>query len=71
MPEEPPAARRVRKRIIIRMATEKMTIVTTISDAICRGKKGLRQIDLNEVPARAKSAGRAVGDEEEFVRGQR
>jgi hypothetical protein len=67
MPKEPPATRRIGKRSIIRVAAEEMAIVATVRGKICRGIKGLRQIDLDEVPTRSKGAGRAVGDEEQPV----
>ena len=51
------------------MAAEEVAVVTTIRSASRGSEKRLGQVDLNEVPTRAKGAGGAVGDKEETVGG--
>jgi hypothetical protein len=69
VPEEPPAASRVRKGGVIGMLANEVAIVTTVESAVGRGriKEGLRKVDLDEVPAGTESASRPVGDKEETI----
>jgi hypothetical protein len=67
MPEKPPAARWVRWRGIIRVTAKEMTAGAAIRSTSGGREKGLGQVNLDEVPAGAKSAGRAIGDKEQPI----
>ena len=67
MPEKAPMTGRIRKRSIVGVAAKEVTAVTTVRGAMSRSKARLRQVGLDEVPTRVKSACRTVGDEEEPV----
>ncbi len=67
MPEKPPATRRVRQRGIIRVTAEEMTVVAAIRSTSRGSEKGLGQVNVDEVPAGAKSSGRALGDKEQLI----
>jgi hypothetical protein len=67
VPKKPPATGRIRKRSVIGVAAEEVAIVTPIRSKVGRGIEGLREINLEEIPTRSKSASRAVGEEEQAV----
>ena len=71
MPKQPPAARWVRQRSVVRMFAQKMTVVPTSVSTGKRSRveKGLRQVDLNEVPAGPESASGSVRDEKKAIWG--
>ena len=71
MPKQPPAARWVRQRSVVRMFAQKMAVVPTSVSTGKRSRveKGLRQVDLNEVPAGPESASGSVRDEKKAIWG--
>jgi hypothetical protein len=70
MLKEPPATRRVRQRSIVRMGAKEVTVVEPIRSTSRGSREGLREIDLDKVPARTQSASRTVRDEEETIGGK-
>ena len=60
---KPPTTWRIGKRSVVRA-------VSAVQSAMSRRKAGLRQVDLDEAPARTKSASRTMGDEEEMIGGK-
>jgi hypothetical protein len=71
MPKEPPSTGWIRKGGGIGVFAEELTVVTAVSRT---GKgsrviKGLRKVNLNEIPAGSKFVGRSVGNEKEAIRG--
>lgn len=71
MPKEPPAAGRVGMGGIVRVTTKEVAVIMAIGRAVSRGEEGLREVDLDEIPAWPKGTCGSVGDEEEAVRGQK
>jgi hypothetical protein len=72
MPKEPPSNGWVRKGGVIGVFAEEVTVAAVISRTGkgSRVTKGLRKINLNEIPAGSKCVGGSVGNEKEAIRGE-